>query len=408
MRPLLLCLLLVFTTAHILHADETSPARTSTAGALNAFSAPPEDTPTYRIAAQDVLDIAVQDHADLSKTAAVLPDGTISFPYIGEFKAAGLTLHEISARITSALSKEIVSPQVMVTIRTLHEQPTRQVSQVSILGAVRATGKHVLHEGWRVLDLIIEAGGLPTEHPSDFSASIIRSGTEIIPVDLSKILTATDVKANLLLAPNDILVVRETVTVTPQIQILGEVVRPGTFPLPKDGSIVTLLSAAGGPTSKAALSKATLTHNGQTSAVNLNSFLAEGKVSENVKMEAGDTLFLPPNKLTYSVYGAVAHPGLQVYPDSQEISVWTALSLAGGQTTDANLKEVSVIHPSKNGKPDTNPVNLEDVLRKGDLSKDIALRPGDILFVPARTHKGGFNFSSFLYALPYLGILGRR
>ena len=397
MRPPILCLLLFVAGTSGIRADEATPAK-----ALPASAA---ETPIYRIAAQDVLDITVQDHADLSKTTLVLPDGTISYPYIGEFKASGLTLHQISDRIAGALSKEIASPQVTVTIRSLHE---RLPSQVSVLGAAHSTGKYTLKEGWRVLDLLIEAGGLPMDHPATFSAGIIRNGSSIIPVDLAKIFAATDVKANFLLMPDDILVVREVVSTLARIQILGEVGKPGAFSLPPDGSIVTLLIAAGGPTPRAALSKATITHNAQTVTVDLSGFLSEGKISDKVKLESGDTLFIPQNKMSYSVYGAVAHPGYQAYPDGQSISALAALSLAGGQNADANLKAVSVIHPSKTGTPDVTSLNVDDMIKKGQLSKDVMLQPGDILFVPTRTHKGGFGFASLLYAMPYLGFLGLR
>ena len=397
MRPLICCLLLFMAAVPGLRADEATPPKTS--------PSPAAEAPTYRIAVQDVLDIAVQDHADLSKTALVLPDGTISYPYLGEFKVSGLTLHQISDRITGALSKEVVSPQVTVTIRSLHE---RLPSQVGIFGAVRATGKHTLKEGWRVLDLLIESGGLLTDRSAAFSASIIRNGDEIVSVDLAKILSATDVTANILLAPDDILVVRESTPVSNRVQILGEVGSPGTFALPENGSIITLLSAAGGPTAKAALSRAAITHNGQTTTFDLRSFLSEGKISNNVKLEAGDTLFIPQNRLTYSVYGAVTHPGLQTYPDSQNVSALAALSLVGGQSADANLKAVSVIHPTRSHTPEVTSINLEEMMKRGDLSKDVTLQPGDILFVPTRNHKGGFNFSTLFYALPYLSFLGLK
>ncbi len=395
MRSLIICSLLFLTTMPGLRADETQQPKTPPTTSTGISS--------YRVAAEDVLDIAVQDHPDLSKTTVVLPDGTISYPYAGEFKASGLTLHEIADRITGALRKEIAGPQVTVTIKSLHERPA---SQVSILGAVHTAGKHNLKEGWRILDLLIEAGGLAGDHPIGFTASMVRNGAEIIPVDLARVMSGTDAKANLLLLPGDILVVREVVQAAVQIQIMGEVAHPGAFGIPANASIVTVLSAAGGPTPRAALSKTVITHNGQTRTVDLSGFLTEGKVSENVKLETGDTLFIPENRLSYSVYGAVAHTGLQVYPDNQKISALTALSLAGGQGPGANLKAVSVIHPSKDGKPDIKTINLEDVIKKGDISKDVALQPGDILYIPS--HKSGPSFAGFLSALPIIGFLGLR
>ena len=379
----------------VLRADEAKPA------------APPSvrtaETVAYHVMAEDVLEIAVQDHADLSKTTIVLPDGMISYPYVGEFKATGLTLREITDRITLALSKEIASPMVTVTIKSLHERP---VSQVTILGPVRSAGKHNLKEGWRVLDLLIEAGGLAGDHPEAFSASLIRNGTEVVPVDLTRVLSVTDTKANIVLTAGDVLLIHELAAARTHVQILGEVARPGVISIEKDGSVVTALSAVGGPTFRAALSKATITRNGKINVVDLSGFLSEGKVPENVKLEAGDTLFIPQNKLSFGVYGAVGRPGILSYPDSQTITALTALTIAGGQGPDSNLKAATIIRPSKTGKPTVTLINLEDVMKKGDLSKDVALQPGDTLYIPSRKHKGGLSLSSVLSALPFMSLLG--
>lgn len=396
MRLPIICSLLFLTTISGLRADEVKQATPPP---------PAVEMPVYHIAPEDVLDIVVQDHADLSKTTVVLPDGTMSYPYVGEFKASGLTLREITDRITRALSKEISGPQVIVTIKSLHERPA---SQVSIIGAAHSTGKHILKEGWRVLDLLIESGGLPVDHLETFSASIIRNGSEIIPVDLPRIFSATDIKANFLLMPNDLLVVRDTTAAPPatQVEILGEVNRPGTVTIPKDGSIVAMIASVGGPTSRAALSKATITHNGQTKIVDLSGFLSEGKIPASIKLEAGDTLFVPQNKLSFSVYGAVAHPGPMVYPETQSLTALTALALAGGHAGNANLKAVTVTHPSPSGKPTVTQINLDNVMKNGDLTKDVPVQPGDILFIPSTKSKNNFSLGNVFSALTIARLLG--
>ena len=56
-----------------------------------------------RVAASDVIQIHVLNQPDLDTQVRVAPDGTISFPYIGRFRAAGLTEDVIAARIRKAL-----------------------------------------------------------------------------------------------------------------------------------------------------------------------------------------------------------------------------------------------------------------------------------------------------------------
>lgn len=403
MRSLILCSLLFLTTMPALRADDTSPAKTDAAKTDVKTTG---ETGAYRVSPEDVLDVTVQNHDDLSKSTVVLPDGTISYPYVGEFKASGLTLHEVSDRITAALSKEIANPQVMVTIKSLHE---RQPSQVSIWfngSSGKTAGRYILKEGWRVLDLLIEAGGLPTDHSAAYTAYIMRQGSENIPVELPRILSGSDPKANIPLLSGDLLVVQQFTILPSQIQVLGDVAHTGAYALPKDGSLVPILTAAG-PLPSAALSKCEITHGDTTTVVDLSGFLTQGRIPGKIKLESGDTLFIPQNKLIYSVYGAVGHQGKMPYPDNQPISALTALSNAGGQAQDANLKQVSLVHPVPGGKAEVKTINLEDAIKKGDISKDVALAPGDILFVPSHRHSGSsFGLSSLISALPFIGYFG--
>jgi polysaccharide biosynthesis/export protein len=58
-----------------------------------------------RVAASDVIQIHILNQPDLDTQVRVAPDGTISFPYIGRLRAAGLTEDEIAARIRKALAR---------------------------------------------------------------------------------------------------------------------------------------------------------------------------------------------------------------------------------------------------------------------------------------------------------------
>jgi protein involved in polysaccharide export with SLBB domain len=58
-----------------------------------------------RIAALDTIQIRFLNHPELDTQVRVAPDGTISFPYVGRFRAAGLTEDEVAARIRAALAR---------------------------------------------------------------------------------------------------------------------------------------------------------------------------------------------------------------------------------------------------------------------------------------------------------------
>jgi protein involved in polysaccharide export with SLBB domain len=54
---------------------------------------------------KDVIQIRVLNQPDLDVQVRVAPDGTISFPYVGRFRAAGLPEDEVAARIRAALAR---------------------------------------------------------------------------------------------------------------------------------------------------------------------------------------------------------------------------------------------------------------------------------------------------------------
>ena len=62
------------------------------------------DAAGRRVAASDVIQIHVLNQPDLDTQVRVAPDGTISVPYVGRFRAAGLTEDVIATRIRKALT----------------------------------------------------------------------------------------------------------------------------------------------------------------------------------------------------------------------------------------------------------------------------------------------------------------
>ena len=55
---------------------------------------------------------------------------------------------------------------------------------------------------------------------------------------------------------------------------------------------------------------------------------------------------------------------------------------AGGGTEFAKTSSVKVIRKGGEGKKDIRSVNLERVMKKGDLEQNVLLAPGDIVVIP--------------------------
>ena len=225
------------------------PVKTSPITATPKATPVPEaaDTEVRRIAKEDILFISVVDHAELTSQVAVLTDGTIHYQFLGEnseLNVVGLTLVELQKKITAALEKQYVRPQVVVSI--VSSAPRL----VTILGSgVRAPGPKQMRDGWHVLDAIAEVGGLPIpDRPELYRAILFRkNGTESVPIDLTKLfgVETIDQAQNRRLDKGDILVVDELTPDRTSVTMIGEVQRPGPLLLPKDGSFLRAINTAG-------------------------------------------------------------------------------------------------------------------------------------------------------------------
>ncbi len=435
---------------------------------------------SYRIGPGDVLDISVFEKPELSRSISVPPDGRISFPFAGDILVGGLTRTEVSKTLTQRLAREISSPQVTINISR------RQAQEVSILGPVRSPGKRILGDNWRLLELVSDSGGLTVAKPEWAAATLVRSGgASTIEIDVAKLM-AGDPTQNILVEPNDILVVREVESTTIAIRVGGEVTKPSSIVVPKDGSLVSVIEEAGGFTPRAALARATLTRGDKVYTVDLRDLMNTGRavivadaptvgpsvstglttatggatvggktpgvpgtpasavtplssstttpgaplpsagapllpIGASIKAEPGDVLLIPQNRLLFAVQGAVNRPDVLNFPESKNVTVLSALSMAGGLSASANLKEASLMRPNEaTGIPATYPINLDELLKAhgendkrkknkdGTEVRDLAMQPGDILYVPDKEPgKAKFGLRDALSYLPFLGYFAR-
>ena len=370
--------------------------------AQNATTLSESATFATRIAPEDALDITVLGHSDLTRTVIVLADGKIAFPYLGSFQAGGLTLPELTQRMTLGLSTQVRNPQLTISFRE------RRVRKVSINGPVRAPGERSMREGWTVLNLVADSGGLTTERPEWVSAMLLRANGTTLFINMPGLL-AGDPKENPTLQEGDILLVQERDTSLTHVQVLGEVLRPGPIPVPKDGSVATAVAAAGGASPRAALTRTTLKRGNTLFALDLSQSLVNGTdPMQKFALLPGDTIFIPQNKQMYAVFGAVNKGGEIEYPDGARLTVTSALARCGGWSADADLKKAAVIRPARPGQPTkVTELNLES-LAKGNLSQDIPIEPGDLLFVPSKTPgKRRPTLGEVLSFIPLFGYFSR-
>jgi polysaccharide biosynthesis/export protein len=180
-------------------------------GVANALAT--EDGPSsaesrsdYVVGPGDTLQVFVWRNAELSTTVPVRPDGKISTPLVEDMVAVGKTPAQLARDIESVLAEFVRSPTVNVILVTA----SGTLSQVKVLGQVRTPQNVPYRDGLRVLDVILQSGGL-TDFAAPNRAKIVRQGkdgkTQEIRVRAGDLLEDGDVDQNLALQPGDMLVI---------------------------------------------------------------------------------------------------------------------------------------------------------------------------------------------------------
>jgi polysaccharide export outer membrane protein len=92
-------------------------------------------------------------------------------------------------------------------------------------------------------------------------------------------------------------------------------------------------------------------------------------------------LVVPELQNRIAVLGAVTRPG--TYDLQTDTKLIDAVAMAGGRTERGNLRQVVVIRLD-GGKTETITVNVDAALSGQDMNQNLALRHGDVVFVPER------------------------
>lgn len=202
--------------------------------------------------------------------------------------------------------------------------------------------------------------------------------------------------------------------------VSGMVLQGGTFPDLRPGdTVITLLSRAGGINpDRADLRRATLTRAGSREVIpiDLHSMLFKNDMSQNYEVEDGDVLFIPEEVMNrVQIQGAIARPGQFLYKEPMYLS--DLISLAGGEIPNRTKFSETLVIRRKPGTEDQLiriKANYVDYVRKGDLSQNVMLMPGDLVFVPTTKtpdyNQLGTIFNTLFFVDRFLtgGIFGFR
>jgi polysaccharide export outer membrane protein len=170
-------------------------------------------------------------------------------------------------------------------------------------------------------------------------------------------------------------------------------------------NLLDLIALAGGYTIDADIRRVQLIRRGQTYVINLYDIISRGDASQNVIIDADDVVDVPELPLfgdRVYVLGEVANQG--VYPLKQVQDLLGALSLAGSFTRAAREENTLIVRGYERGKkPLVMMADVNAMLRKADISQNIPLKNGDLVYVPPRVI-GDIN-RWIANSLPLLDIL---
>jgi polysaccharide biosynthesis/export protein len=242
---------------------------------------------------EDLISISVWGNKELTTEMPVRPDGTISYPLIGDVKAQGLTPVQLKNAIAKELRNYITDASVTVIVQ------------------------------------------------------------EINSINIS---------------------------------VAGEVVDPGTYKVNRPITLMHLFSMVKGFTEKADLRKSYLLRNGAKLSINIYALVKEDDFTQNIWMKPNDLVFIHDNfGNRVNVMGEVAKPQVVTYQEG--MTVMDAILMADGLTDIAKANGTKVYRKNKpksrsgTGIQKIN-VELDKVIFEGDLTKNIELKPGDIIHVP--------------------------
>ncbi|MBI5709106.1 MAG: polysaccharide biosynthesis/export family protein [Candidatus Eisenbacteria bacterium] len=255
----------------------------------------------YTIGPEDVLQVSVWMHPELERTLPVGTDGEITFPPLGQVKAAGQTPTQLAVRLGDRLSTYLRQTTTVTVAVTQYLSRSVYVS-----GAVARPGRYGFDTIPGLVDVLNQAGG-PTPGADLSQVQLLRregGARKPITVDVARALGAgSDAGLPELKSGDSILVpggAGAGAAPAPggSAGVLGEVNKPGLYAVGAGQDLWTVLAAAGGLTGRGNLADVRVLSRQRDSSsavvsVDLREELRHGSRSPFV-VRAGDVVVVTP------------------------------------------------------------------------------------------------------------------
>ena len=324
----------------------------------------------YVLGIEDDIKITVLNDSSLNSQQTIRPDGKISFYPTGDLQAAGLTLEALRKQIVKRL-KNVASQPYILGVGDVLTVSVYNHKDLTITQAIRPDGKISIIPGGEIM-----ARGRTVES----LASAVEARVRTIIKNPIVNVVVVDYKSRPIVISDPIVNVVVVGYNSKKVSILGEVEKPGILRLKSDTHLVEGISLMGGLAQTADLKRAMIFRDQKILPVNFRKLFKQGDISQNIYLEAGDTIFIP-SSLENKVYiiGEVKKPGTVVWEG--DLRLLDAVALAGGYTRDSKEENVLII---KGGlvDPTLMLVDAQSITKEGMLENNIQLESGDMVYVP--------------------------
>ncbi|WP_302462896.1 SLBB domain-containing protein [Phocaeicola plebeius] len=173
--------------------------------------------------------------------------------------------------------------------------------------------------------------------PVSLSGMTVSEANEYLKRVLGKTYSGLD-------APDGTLEIRLTLgnARTIQINVMGEVIQPGTYALSSFSTVFHALYRAGGVNQIGSLRNVQVTRNGKTVAkVDVYDFIMKGKTQDDIRLQEGDVIIVPAYEALVQISGNVKRP--MKFEMKKNETLATLINYAGGFSADAYTRSLRVV-----------------------------------------------------------------
>ncbi|WP_439637963.1 SLBB domain-containing protein [Spirulina sp.] len=389
----------------------------------------PPDLP-YTLDSGDVLQINIFDVPEYSGQYALLVDGGINLPLVGEVNLRGLSVEAAKTKLEALYRPYLVRPFISVTL--ISPRPVNLV----VSGEVTNPGAYTVNIVQNATQFPTLTDALNLANGVTLSADIrqvqlrrtYQTQEQIYTLNLWDLLNQGDARQDIQLRDGDSLFIPTAVSMSPnetrqllnasfapdasapvQVAVVGQINRPGAYsvvsnpPTGKPPTVTQAIQTAGGIKPSAdvrdiRVRRLTRAGTEELFEVNLWAMLNDGDIDQDISLRSGDTIIVPeaatinseeinaltttsfaPEQMRIAVVGEVVRPGPQVVPPNTTLSQGI---LAAGGFNKSRARQGSVELVRLN--PDGTVTNRRVEVSFGspvDEQTNPLLRPNDVVVV---------------------------